>query len=694
MAWHSQDGVQRTQWQGGYPPPASFPVAARQRPCDSQEYAYSRASYTNYDYVKTVQPPAIPTPYHAPYPPHISVAPTREADFRAWAAQRVEHANRVALWAEQCEAGLIQQFGDSTHQHVAGRPPHTAPCLPEAQATSPATAGAPRAPRHASNGGEEAARQFMPAAAPPPRPARSIARSILPPSTRLRASTKTGDARLEDREARAASSATTWPASTPARPPSPPARSTARSKVSLPREDALVDALSRTTSAKATSAGDPGRTSPTNDRLVSSSTPTATPTRPIPPTTVSTLPQVLPPRPSRLYGPRAHPTDPNLGKKTNKADVLQDIAYLRAIVNYAEEGGEKEERTRKDEGADALARSVRGTLNPQPQTTDRDFSRDCDPSRAIAPSKPTFRTSPTRKECGGRERGQPVAAEPPAPTLHTHAIREIASATLGLADHRDVTAACPATCPSPQSTGLALSGGMGIPNTRRATARVDNGNTNIPSPPRLARSALKPALPSPPACPYPLASQPAPSTHRALTAPLCPSSVETRLPPTRPTRSKARNQEITTSQTTRSEASAIDNVTLTHCGTSPNTSLPFVRVTPASPDARISPNACAEVVVRRATTKKHEEYTRADDIRLARAPVASLARTVAGGLEGEEEGRLHRVQSTVHRAGHEVGRDMGSSSMIARISRANAGMEPCLSDLTTGPWFNQLISFN
>ncbi|KAL1724979.1 hypothetical protein EV714DRAFT_277968 [Schizophyllum commune] len=130
--------------------------------------------------------------------------------------------------------------------------------------------------------------------------------------------------------------------------------------------------------------------------------------------------------------------------------------------------------------------------------TDRDLLRA---SQAVAPNKPTLATSAARKEGGGRERGQPAAAELPTPTLHNHTSRATTSATPGLADRRDVTAACPATYPSHQSTGLAFSRGMGISNTLRMMARADNSGTNIPSSPHLPRSALKPALPLPPTPP-------------------------------------------------------------------------------------------------------------------------------------------------------------------------------------------------
>ena len=58
--------------------------------------------------------------------------------------------------------------------------------------------------------------------------------------------------------------------------------------------------------------------------------------------------------------------------------------------------------------------------------------------------------------------------------------------------------------------------------------------------------------------------------------------------------------------------SAINNVILTHCGISPDTSLPLVRATPA--DAHICLNAGVEVIVLHATIKKRKEHMRADDI--------------------------------------------------------------------------------
>ncbi|KAL1684295.1 hypothetical protein GGG16DRAFT_120024 [Schizophyllum commune] len=190
--------------------------------------------------------------YPAPLSTHVPDAQIQEANFLSWAAQCVEHANRAALWAEQCEAGLIQQYGSPYPYRIEVQSSHTATCPPEAQATSPATAR----PRQVRRVEEEAARHSKPAASPPPRPTRSAAQMrplpISPPSTRPRASTKTSDARGKDREAKAASLAATCPEplSMPARPLSPPARLTARSKVSLPRDEVLVDALSRATSIR------------------------------------------------------------------------------------------------------------------------------------------------------------------------------------------------------------------------------------------------------------------------------------------------------------------------------------------------------------------------------------------------------------------------------------------------------------
>ncbi|KAI5822093.1 hypothetical protein K523DRAFT_358648 [Schizophyllum commune Tattone D] len=162
--------------------------------------------------------------YPAPLSTHAPDAQIREADFRSWAAQRVEQANQAALWAEQCEAGLIQQYGSSYPYRIEVQSSHTATCPPEAQATSPATAR----PRQLSRVEEEAARHSKPAASPPPRPIRSAARMrpppIPPPSTRPQVNMRPSDACLEDRAAKAASTAATWPepAPTPARPPTPP----------------------------------------------------------------------------------------------------------------------------------------------------------------------------------------------------------------------------------------------------------------------------------------------------------------------------------------------------------------------------------------------------------------------------------------------------------------------------------------
>ncbi|KAL1736712.1 hypothetical protein EV714DRAFT_266668 [Schizophyllum commune] len=388
MAWHSQDGVQQTQWQGGYPPPASFPVAARQSPCDSQEYAYSRASYTN----------------HHDYPTSALIAPPYRHREPEWLR---ESRRQDEVWEQRHDVRLASQVCTPDRGNAAG-PPQALPAQTTATRITAATAKG--ASDHARiDAGEETARQITPAATPPPaRPARSAARTPPPPipprSTRPRIDTRNDDARVEVR-----AWDTTWqeppharPPPPPARPPPRPARAAARRPKSPAHIEPPPDAPPYATSARAASPGDADRTAPTNDRPSSSSTSTANtpPTRPDPTTTVPTRSQFLPPRPSRLYGPRAPPADPDHLRKPNKDDVLQDIAYLRAIEEYVQEGGEKKEKARGDEGKDALARSVRGTQLPALQRA-HEFSRAFASSRTTG----TFpRTITTATNTAGRDK--------------------------------------------------------------------------------------------------------------------------------------------------------------------------------------------------------------------------------------------------------------------------------------------------
>ncbi|KAL1697920.1 hypothetical protein EV121DRAFT_297763 [Schizophyllum commune] len=400
MAWSSSGGGTHPAWQTTHQPFASHPIAVRQSPGDQQAYAYSWALYTNSgDYPMPVQPP---------------IAPPRRHQEPEWLREsRREHE----AWEARRSQRVIY-------------PPQQLP--PSRSHAAQTTIGAARLPVHpAIDTKEEAARQALSAAAPPPaRPARSTARMqpppIPPPATRPRIDTRYDDARVE-LHARDASPAATWrepppagPPLPPTRPPPRPARAAARRQSTPTLHDHPSDTPPCAMSARATSPGDADRTVPTNDRssLPSTSTTTAPPTCPSHTATVLTRSHVLPPRPPRVYGPRAPSTEPDHPRQTDSNDVLQDTAYLRAIEGYAQEGGERE-NAKGGGGEDALVRSVRGTQLLASPSTNPQFSRDRVPLRAIGTSaRPTTATAATagHNECG--RGGQVEAAFSASPLLH------------------------------------------------------------------------------------------------------------------------------------------------------------------------------------------------------------------------------------------------------------------------------------
>ncbi|KAI3998500.1 hypothetical protein K525DRAFT_275108 [Schizophyllum commune Loenen D] len=434
MAWSSPGGGQYPAWHTSSEPFAPHPIAARQSPGDRQEYAYSRTSYTNNgSYVLPTAthfsvPPYSHHPEHASlqarqeheareasraqravYLPPPAIDPTlsshssstwmhpdiaaRQCEYAAWEAAHAPHPPvsavyshpRISLPPPPRQEAFIEQ-----HRQPSDRRTHHLP--PPSPPTAQATAGYART--------EEATRPFTLATAEPPaRPARSASRTqpmpIPPPLARPRIDTR-NDARAWD-----ALPAATWQGTSSTqspqpstRPPPRPARAATRRPSTPTRHDHPPDTPPCAMSARATSLGDADRTAPTNDRpsSPSRSTATAPPTRLVPSPAASTRSQDLPSRPSRLYGPSTPPTNPiRRVSQTDPGDVLQDAAYLRAIEDYAQEGGERRKRARGDEGKDALARSVRGTHSSVSHTSNCDIS--CVSASLRAPGTPAMAIS-------------------------------------------------------------------------------------------------------------------------------------------------------------------------------------------------------------------------------------------------------------------------------------------------------------
>ncbi|KAI3998446.1 hypothetical protein K525DRAFT_275165 [Schizophyllum commune Loenen D] len=332
-----------------HPEPASLQQAR-------QEHEALRAQRAVY-----LPPPAIaPTLFSDPSSTWIhSDTAARQREYAAWEAAHAPHPPvstvysqpRISLPSPPRQAAVIEQHRQHFDRHPGPPPP---PSPPVARATA------------GHIGMEEAARPVTPAAAPPPaRPARSAVRMrpppIPPPSTRPHV-----DTRNDDERARDTSPAATWQVPPPARPPPPPTRPpprperAAERRPSTPtRQQHPPEAPPCATSTRATSSGDAGRTAPTTDRSSSSptSTTTAPPTRPSHTATILTHSHVLPPRPPRVYGPRAPSTDPDHPRQTDSDDVLQDTVYLCAIEDYAQEGGKERGKDRGGGGEDALMRS-------------------------------------------------------------------------------------------------------------------------------------------------------------------------------------------------------------------------------------------------------------------------------------------------------------------------------------------------
>ncbi|KAL1671063.1 hypothetical protein EV122DRAFT_285362 [Schizophyllum commune] len=539
--------------------------------------------------------------------------------------------------------------------------------------------GAAHLPVHIIDTGEEAARQAMSAAAPPPaRPARSTARAqrppIPPPSTCPRVDTRSDDARMEV-HARDATWQERLPARSPpppTRPPPRPARAAARQPTRPTRHEHPSKEPAYAMSAHAPSSGEADRTAPTNDRPFVSSTSTATAprARPLPFTAASSLSQRLPSTPTRLYGPRTPPTNPNRHvSRTDPGDVLQDAAYLQAIADYVEEGGGERSSQRK-EGEEALARSVRGAhSDPGEGYLESDRHRNAQRARlSVASSTPSqkdgraaARALGAGQHCEQGDNGEarrPYDHDDPVspPTLHRRAAATATSVLLpptfkvSSVKASDVDASFTLdpisrlrTSPSSKAIDRAP---LGLDNQDPARGGeravryhlilpiYNHRSVDLaPSRTREGDHQIAPAtsttlLPSPPR------SRPALSKHPTPTLRPAPFDV-----PLHSTQLTARDWHAST-QATRIEAGTIHSSGM-HNTTGSRLSMPL-----APPTAHAHSVAMAQDV-----PDSHAEYTSVGNARLARAPVAPPSRRAEGDHHRQERGRSHPAHGDFAHAG-------------------------------------------